>query len=162
MDMKTMDTSLSQSLARQRWSTVLLTIFGGLALMLAVFGVYAVVSYDVTQRSREIAIRVALGAQRSQILRMIFVGAVRLALVGVGLGTAGALALTRFLGSQLQTDMPRATPVNMGRGLYGISATDPTTFVVIAILLTSVAMLASFLPARRAMSVDPMVAMRGD
>jgi putative ABC transport system permease protein len=161
-DVKTMDTYLSQSLARQRWSTVLLTIFGALALMLAVFGVYAVVSHNVTQRSREIAIRVALGAQRTQILRMIFVGGLRLTLVGVAFGTAGALALTRLLGSQLQTDLVRATPVEMGRGLYGISATDPATFAVIAILLISVAMLASFLPARRAMSVDPMVAMRGD
>ena len=161
-DVKTLDEYLSESLARQRWSTVLLAIFGALALALAVVGVYGVVSYNVTRRSRELAIRVALGAQRSQILRMIFGEALRLALIGVAIGTAGGLALTRLLGSELQTNVPRATPENLGRGLYGISTTDPMTFVAIAILLTSVAMLASFLPARRAMSVDPTAALRED
>jgi putative ABC transport system permease protein len=159
---KTMDEYLSSSLSQQRWSTVLLAIFGGLALLLAIVGVYGVVSYGVAQRTRELGIRIALGARASQVQRMILVQSLRLTLVGLAIGTGAALALTRFLESQLDSGLPRATPVNVERGLYGISTTDPTTFIGIAVLLMLVAMLASFLPARRATHVDPMVALRGD
>ncbi|MCU1282478.1 MAG: hypothetical protein JWM53_6024, partial [bacterium] len=163
-DVKTMDAYLTSSLSRQRWSTVLLGIFGALALLLAAVGVYGVTSYNVSQRTRELGIRMALGAQRSQVLRMVLMHGLRLTLIGVALGTAGAMALTRVLESQLQmeTNLPQANPGEVVRGLYGISATDPPTFVGIALLLIAAATMASFLPARRATRVDPMLALRGD
>jgi putative ABC transport system permease protein len=169
-DIKSMDAYLSDSVSTQRWSSLLLGIFGALSLLLAVVGVYGVISYSVTQRTRELGIRMALGAQRSQVLRMVLGQGLRLTILGVAIGSGGALALTRILASQLplQTDTPRASTIFLTQappvlhGFYGIAATDPPTFVGIALLLTGVAMLACLLPARRATRVDPMTALRED
>jgi putative ABC transport system permease protein len=140
---KTMDEYLAASLSQQHWTTVLLGVFSGLALALAVVGIYGVMSYIVTQRTRELGIRMALGAQHRDVLRMILFQGLKFSIIGIAIGTCGALAVTRMLEHQL----------------YGISTTDPSTFVAVAFLLTAVALLASFLPARRATRVDPAIAM---
>ena len=145
-DVKTMDERMAGSLAQRRVVMVLLGIFAVLALVLASVGIYGVMSYTVTQRTRELGIRMALGAQQGQVLEMVVRQGLRLAAIGVAIGLCGAFALTRVMASLL----------------YGVSATDPLTFVSIAALLVGVALLASFLPARRATRVDPMIALRGD
>jgi predicted permease len=143
---KTMDELMSDSLAQRRVIMVLLAVFAGLALLLASIGVYGVMSYTVTQRTRELGIRMALGAPRAKVMAMVVAQGLKAAVFGVGIGIALALALTRVL-----------------RGmLVGVSSTDPLTFAVISILLVSVAVLATILPARRATRVDPMIALRGD
>src|SRR5690348_1725524 len=141
---KTMDAILSGSIGRWRFNTVVLGIFAGLALLLAAIGLYGVLSYSVAQRTHEIGIRTALGAEKSDVLRMIVGQGIRLALIGVAVGIAGALALTRFLSSLL----------------YGVKPTDPLTFVAVSLILIAVALLACYIPARRASKVDPMVALR--
>ncbi|HEV2418079.1 MAG TPA: ABC transporter permease [Terriglobia bacterium] len=143
-DVSTMGNYLASSVARSRFSTLLLGLFGGLALVLAAIGIYGVVSYSVSQRTHELGIRMALGAQKTDVLRMVIINGIKMALVGVGIGIVGALGLARFLSSLL----------------YGVKSTDPLTFVIVSVLLTSVALLACYIPARRAAKVDPMVALR--
>lgn len=143
-NIKTMSDVLYESLARERFTTLLLVVFAGLALVLASVGIYGVMSYSVTQRTHEIGIRMALGAQTRDIFREVVGQALRLAGIGVGVGLAGAFALTRLMGTLL----------------YGVSTTDPLTFTLIAILLAGVSLVASYIPARRATRVDPMIALR--
>jgi predicted permease len=138
------DIVYNQSMLAQRFSMTLLGAFAIVALLLASVGIYGVVSYIVVQRTHEIGIRVALGAQQSDVLRGVLGAGARMALIGVGIGIAVALALTRL----------------MANLLYGVSATDPATFFSVAVLLTLVALAACYIPARRAMRVDPIVALR--
>ncbi len=142
--LQTMNEVIAGSLAAQRFSMILLDAFAAVALLLASLGLYGVISYLVSQRTHEIGIRLALGARRTDVLRLIFRHGMKLALGGVALGLIAALGLTRLL----------------AKLLYNVSATDPLTFIVIALLLTSVALLACWIPARRATKVDPMIALR--
>ncbi len=139
-----MDSIISDSLASQRFSMAVLGIFALLALALASVGIYGVISYLVGQRTQEIGIRVALGANRSDVLRMVLGDGMKMTLIGVVIGLAAAAGLTRLMASLL----------------FGVSATDPLTFTAVAILLSIVALAACYIPARRAMRVDPMVALR--
>jgi putative ABC transport system permease protein len=141
---RTMEDNMAATVAQPRFRTWLIGIFAGLALMLAAVGIYGVMSYSVTQRTSEIGIRVALGAQPSDVFRIVVGEGLRLALLGVAVGLVAALLLTRVL----QTF------------LYGTSAFDPLTFTAVAIVLTIVGVAASFFPARRATRVDPIVALR--
>jgi putative ABC transport system permease protein len=143
-DVQTMEDVLSTAIAPARWSTTLLGVFAAVALTIAVLGVFGVLSFIVTQRTRELGIRIALGAQASQVRRMVVARGLVLILSGVVLGLAGAVALTRFMGSLL----------------YGVTATDPATYAGVAALLVAAAVLASYLPARRATQVDPTLALR--
>jgi predicted permease len=141
---QTMDAVLANSLAPRRLSMILLEIFAVLALVLSCVGIYGVISYLVTQRTREIGVRMALGAQRSDVMRLILGEGAKMAFIGVMVGLAAALGLIQLIANQL----------------FGVSAHDPLTFVAGAILLTLVALLACYIPARRAVRVDPMVALR--
>jgi putative ABC transport system permease protein len=142
--MVTMESIVDQSLGQQRLNVVLLAAFAGLALLLGAIGIYGVQSYAVRQRVREIGIRIALGAQRSDVFRLVLGQGLKLALIGICIGLAASFALTRLMASQL----------------YGLSATDPLTLAGVAIVLAVVALLACYIPARRASSVNPMVALR--
>jgi predicted permease len=141
---RSMEEVLALSLALQRLLMALMSVFAGLALVLAAVGIYGVLSYSVRQRTHEIGIRMAVGAQRSDVLRLVVGQGFRLALVGLGIGAAGALALSRYLSSLL----------------YGVKPTDPVTFGAVSLLLLAVALLAAYIPAYRASKVDPMVALR--
>jgi predicted permease len=143
-NVETMDDVVSQSFAARRLSMILLGAFAALALGLACVGIYGVISYLVGQRTHEIGLRMALGAQRSDVLRLIIGHGAKMALVGVAVGVAAALALTRLMANQL----------------FGVSARDPLTFAGVATLLIIVAVAACYIPARRAMRVDPMTALR--
>ncbi len=140
----TLDRLISDSVSPRRFSSVLVAIFAGLALVLAAVGIYGVMSYTVSRRTQEIGVRMALGAQMSSVRRMILGQTLKLALMGVGLGLAGAFVVARFLTSML----------------FGVSMYDPATFLGVAALLIAVALAASYIPARRAMRVDPIVALR--
>jgi predicted permease len=141
---QTMNEVIAASLAQQRFLMILLDAFAVVALLLASLGLYGVISYLVGQRTHELGIRLALGAQRKDVLRLVLSHGMRMALGGVALGLIAALGLTRLLAKMV----------------YGVSTTDPATFTVIALLLTAVALLACFVPARRATRVDPLVALR--
>jgi putative ABC transport system permease protein len=141
---RTLEQVISESVAKQRFAMLLLGIFAMVALVLAGVGLYGVMSYAVTQRTHEIGIRMALGAQQRDVLKLVVGHGMILALVGVAIGLIASLALTRVMTTLL----------------FGVSATDPLTFLAIPALLAGVALLASFMPARRAMKVDPMVALR--
>jgi ABC-type antimicrobial peptide transport system permease subunit len=143
-NVRTMDEVVAASKAAPRLAGGLLALFAGLALALAAIGVYGVLSYAVTERTSEIGVRMALGAEARQVLRMVLGDGLRLAAAGVGCGLLLALALTRLMGALL----------------HEVSAVDPATFGGVAALLVAVAVLASLLPARRATRVDPATALR--
>src|SRR6202030_2956579 len=144
---QTMREIVSESMAPQRFPLILLGSFAGLALLLASIGIYGVISYSVTQRAQEIGIRMALGAEKRDLFRMVVGQGVRLAFAGLAIGVAAALILTRLL-------------LSFSQLLYGVSASDPATLVTVSAVLISVAILACYLPARRAMRIDPIMALR--
>jgi len=141
---QTMDGIIADSLAERRFSMILLGIFAALALIMSSVGIYGVVSHLASQRTHEIGIRMALGAERRNVLRMVLAEGAKMALLGVAIGLVAAFALTRLIANML----------------FGISAHDPVTFAGVAGLLTLVALAACYVPARRAMKVDPLVALR--
>jgi putative ABC transport system permease protein len=135
---------VARTIASQRFSLILLSAFAGLALLLAGTGIYGVLSYLVGLRTREIGVRIALGAQRLDVLRMVLQDGARMALAGTAIGIVAALGLTRLMASML----------------FGVKPTDPITFGLVAVVLCGIALLAGYVPARRAANVDPMVALR--
>lgn len=141
---ETLEQTLSESLAPRRFNMLLLGIFATIALTLAMIGIYGVMAFSVTQRTHEIGIRMALGAQKSDVLGMVVRQGLKLALIGVVIGIGGALVLTRFLSSLL----------------FGVEPTDPLTFVAVSLILCAVALVACYIPARRAAKLDPMVALK--
>jgi putative ABC transport system permease protein len=143
-NIQSLDQIVSLSLAQDRFNTVLLGLFAGLGLVLAVIGIYGVVAYSVMQRTREIGIRVALGASSGEVLKLVVAQGMLPVFLGVAIGLGGAFALTRLLSSFL----------------FGVTTTDTATFLVTAVLLTGVALVACFVPARKAARIDPMVALR--
>jgi putative ABC transport system permease protein len=143
---RTLEQVVSSTVSDRRFSLILLGVFGGAALVLAITGIYGVIAYLVVQQTREIGIRVALGAQRSNVVTMVIGRGVRLTAVGLAVGLIAAFWLTRLIGKML----------------FGIGPTDPLTFIGISLLLLGATVVASYIPARRATKVDPMVALRGE
>jgi predicted permease len=143
-NVNTMEQVLADSLASQRLSMLLLSVFAGVALILAAVGIYGVLSYTVVQRTHEIGIRMALGARVTDVFKLVVGQAMIMVLIGIAIGLVGAFAITRVMASLL----------------YGVSATDPLTFGLVSLLLATIALIACLIPARRATKVDPMVALR--
>ena len=143
-NVRTLESLLVRSIAPRRFNLLVLGLFALVALLLGAVGLYGVMSYSVTQRTHEIGIRMALGAQTRQVLKLVVQQGMAMALIGVAIGLIAAFALTRLMESLL----------------FEVSATDPLTFVVVAVLLAVVALLACWIPARRAAKVDPMIALR--
>ena len=139
-----MEQVLGEQVQESRYYTLLLGIFAGVATMLAMIGIYGVMSYSVAQRTREIGIRMALGAGKGDVLKLVLRHSLLLIGIGLAVGLGGSLALTRLIESQL----------------WGVTATDPATFVIVSLLLILVALTATFIPTRRAVQVDPTVALR--
>jgi putative ABC transport system permease protein len=143
-DVQTLEANLADLLAPRRFSMVLLGLFAGIALTLAAVGIYGLLQYSTAQQTHDIGIRMALGARRGDVLRAVLGHGLRLTLIGVVIGLVGAYALTRLLASLL----------------YGVPPTDLLTFIGVSLVLVAIALLASYVPARRAARVDPMVALR--
>ena len=143
-ELRTLDQALSDSIAPRRFNMFLLGTFAAVAMLMAMIGIYGVIAYLVTQRSHEIGIRMALGAKKWDVLSMVVAQGLKVAAIGLGMGIVGAMALTRFFSILL----------------YGVKPTDPETFIAVSLILTAVALVASYIPARRATKVDPMVALR--
>ena len=143
-EVRTLQNVVTESVAQQRFNLTLLVMFGGLALLLSAAGIYGVTSYTVMQRTHEIGIRIAVGAKENDVLRLMMRQGMRPALIGLAIGLVSAVALTRLMKSLL----------------FGVTATDPTTFITLALVLMIVALLACYFPARRATKVDPMIALR--
>ena len=137
---------MATTVGRARFNTLLLGLFAGLATLLAAIGIFGVMNYAVTLRTREIGLRMALGAQPREVLRLILKQGLLLTAVGIAVGLAGALALTRVMSGLL----------------FGVGSTDPVTFAAIALLLAFVSLIACYLPARRATRVNPLIALRYD
>jgi len=143
-EVKTMSTVVSEAVATPASTTSLFIAFASLALVLGMIGIYGVLSFLVSKRTREIGIRLALGAQRRDVLLLVMKEGAKFSFVGIALGVAGAYAVTRLLASEL----------------YGVSATDPITYAGVAMAMILVTLLACYIPTRRAMRVDPMTALR--
>jgi putative ABC transport system permease protein len=141
---QSMEENISQSISQPRFRTILLAVFAGIALVLAAVGIFGVMAYSVTQRTRELGLRMALGASRGQVLQLVLAHGVRLTLVGVGIGLAATFLLTRYVSSLL----------------FNVPAYDPMTLVGVAAALIVISLCACYLPARRATLVDPIVALR--
>jgi len=141
---RTLQEIYDKSLARTSFTLVMLPIAGAMALLIGLVGIYGVISYVVSQRQREIGTRIAVGAQRSDVMKLILTEGMSLILIGLAVGVAGSVASTRFLSALL----------------FGVTPTDPLTFAAVFLLLAVVALAACYLPARQAVRVDPMVALR--
>jgi putative ABC transport system permease protein len=145
-DVKTAEQVVGEAVVLRRWTVLLVGLFSGVALLLAAVGIYGVQAYSVTQRTREIGIRRALGASDAEVLKLIVGNGMSLTLAGVVLGLVAAFALSRVLAGLL----------------FGVSATDAATFTAIPVLLAAVGLVACYIPARRATRIDPVVAIRGE
>ena len=145
-DVRTMGQVMADTVARARFNTLLLALFAGLATLLAAVGIFGVMNYSLTMRTREIGLRMALGAQPRKVVMLMLKQGLVLTLIGTAIGLAGALALTRLMSSLL----------------FGVDAADPATFAVIVVLLVVVSLIASYLPARRAARIDPLIALRAE
>jgi putative ABC transport system permease protein len=143
---RTMNEVMADTVSRARFNTLLLGIFAGLATLLSAIGIFGVMNYSVTLRTREIGLRIALGAQPGEVLKLILRQGLLLTMIGIAIGLAGALALTRIMSGLL----------------FEVGSTDPATFAAIVLLLAFVSLIACYLPARRATRVDPLIALRYD